>query len=66
MRWDDDNAWCLCSACHVYFTHFPLEFEQFNIDRMGEAELYALKHRAMAATGPPDYEEVLTRLRLST
>ena len=31
-RWADDNALCMCAAHHLYFTHHPLEWEQFCID----------------------------------
>lgn len=29
VRWSDQNALSLCGAHHTYFTHSPLEWEQF-------------------------------------
>lgn len=33
IRWADDNALSGCGAHHVYFTHHPLEWEQWCRDR---------------------------------
>lgn len=29
VRWDEDNAIALCRSDHVFFTHRPLEWENF-------------------------------------
>lgn len=29
IRWNEDNAVAMCAAHHMYFTHNPLEWEQF-------------------------------------
>lgn len=29
LRWSDHNALCLCAAHHTYYTHHPLEWEQW-------------------------------------
>ena len=34
-RWDFRNAFCLCAGCHVYFTHRPLEWDEWMRSRMG-------------------------------
>ena len=61
VRWEYDNAFCLCAAHHVYFTHFPLAWERFRDQKMGDA-YFALRKRAESAAGPPDYDTILTRL----
>lgn len=61
VRWDEDNAFCLCAAHHSYFTYRPLAWERFRDDRLG-ALYVAMRQRAEAANGPPDYTEVLERL----
>ena len=61
-RWDLDNGLALCSACHVYFTHFPLEFEELVTDHIGAEAFADLKVRARGTAGKVDYEAVLERL----
>ena len=61
VRWSEDNAVALCAGCHVYYTHHPLEWEQFVIRRMGAADYEALKARALAKWDG-DLESVLVRL----
>ena len=63
VRWDQDNAACLCAAHHSYFTYFPLEHEQFCKLHLGAEHYEALKLRARVARGAPDYEAILERLR---
>lgn len=62
VRWIEENALCLCSACHVYYTHFPLEFEAFVLARIGEEPYGQLKREAMQGHGPPPYREIIDRL----
>jgi 5-methylcytosine-specific restriction endonuclease McrA len=54
VRYSIDNAMCLCAACHLRYTHRPLEWEQFVISRMGEPALLDIKRRALAFRGPFD------------
>lgn len=62
IRWDRRNAWCLCSACHVYFTHRPLEWDMWLVEQWG-ADLYA-EMRALALGGElRDLEELHTELK---
>jgi hypothetical protein len=63
VRWDDDNAACLCAAHHVYFTHHPLAEERFHNQLLSPARFAELKARAEKARGVPDYAEILQRLR---
>ena len=61
VRWDRRNAFPLCRSCHVYYTHRPLQWDQYLRDAWGEP-LYALL-RHLALTGPnPDLTETLARL----
>lgn len=39
VRWDTRNAFCLCQRCHMFFTHRPLEWDEWLKDRWGE-DLY--------------------------
>lgn len=34
-RYDPDNAFGLCGACHIYFTSHPAEFVQWFIEKKG-------------------------------
>jgi hypothetical protein len=63
VRWDDDNAACLCAAHHVYFTHHPIAEDRFHNQLLSPERFSALKRRAEAATGLPDYAAILSRLR---
>lgn len=55
-RWDEDNAMALCMRCHVYFTHRPLEWENF-IDAEWDYFWFELRKRALV-TDPPDWKEL--------
>lgn len=61
-RWDEDNAVSLCSGCHIYMTHRPLEWEQWVIQKMGEENYAALKRRALVSA-KPDYDAIVERLK---
>jgi len=61
IRWDLDNAVCLCRGCHVYFTHHPIEWELWVKDQMGNVPYQTLKIRALKY-GKIDYDKVLERL----
>lgn len=61
IRWDTRNAWALCAGCHTYFTHHPIEWDLWMLDRLGvetygELRELALTHRM------PDLEVVLMEL----
>lgn len=36
VRWDERNAFALCTGCHRFFTAHPAEHHLFALDRMGE------------------------------
>jgi hypothetical protein len=63
VRWDDDNAACLCAAHHVYFTHHHLAEDRFHNQLLSPERFAELKARAEQARGRPDYEAILARLR---
>ena len=35
VRWEPLNGFCLCAGCHLYFTHRPLEWDEWMMDQMG-------------------------------
>lgn len=62
VRWDERNAVALCAGCHVKFTHFPLEWEDFIIERMGQDEYTQLRADARETSYKVDYEATLEDL----
>jgi len=60
-RWDFDNAIPLCSAHHLYFTHRPSEWEEFIIERFGQARWDDLRARSLAEF-VPDWEALCVRM----
>ena len=58
-RWDRRNAWALCAGCHVYYTHRPLEWDEWMRYRMGFAYPEV---RALALGGKADIRGVLEGL----
>lgn len=60
-RTDLDNAFCLCASCHMYFTDNPVEFGQFTIDQIGEAN-YDLLLEKRRSTAKVDWSAEAARL----
>ena len=60
-RWSMDNAVCLCSSCHVKYTHRPLEWEAWCEERW-PGRLAELKARALAGVSWVDYEAIAESL----
>lgn len=54
VRWAFDNAMCLCAACHMRFTHRPIEWDAYVTETIGEAAYADIKRRALAFKGPVD------------
>lgn len=46
-RTDLNNAFCLCSACHRFFTEWPLEFHRFVVEMIGQDAYDALRQKAL-------------------
>lgn len=61
-RWDISNAFCLCWACHQYFTAHPLEWKDFVIAKIGE-EAYEVLLRKSQLMTKPDYGQILFKLK---
>ena len=61
VRWDFNNAYCLCRKCHVSFTHHPLEWEDWVVEQMGRSSYQMLKDKARQY-GKIDYEMIINRL----
>lgn len=62
VRWDRRNAFCLCGGCHTFYTHHPIEWDLWMLDRLG-LELYS-ELRGLALTyRMPDLDVVLGELR---
>ena len=61
-RFDRRQCWALCIKCHKRYTHRPIEWSEWMVDRMGEA-LYE-EVRTLAKTGPnPDLRELRAALQ---
>lgn len=62
VRWDFRNAWALCRSHHVYFTHRPLEWDEWLHKVWGDAQYAEL--RALALTHRwPDMEALHAELK---
>lgn len=56
-RWELWNAFALCRDCHVYYTHRPLEWEEWLQERWGLDDYWANRRLAINANGyRPDKE----------
>lgn len=62
IRWNPDNAVCLCRGCHVMFTHRPLEWADWCEERF-PGRLALLKVQALAAHEKPDYDAICEGLK---
>lgn len=51
-RWDEANAWALCRACHVYFTHRPIEWDEWMRERLGPELYEVIRQQALTGKGP--------------
>ena len=60
-RWDLLNAWCLCAGCHVYYTHRPLEWDEWLRERMGSD--YEPTRRKAINGGKQDVAAIIEALR---
>jgi len=62
-RTDLNNAFCLCSKCHMRFTEWPLEFAEFVVERIGQDVYDDLQAKAQSLAKVDWYDE-LDRLRM--
>lgn len=61
-RWLPLNGFCLCAAHHVYFTHRPIEWDNWLREVWGQTTYNELRLLALRTT-PPDVAEALEKLR---
>ena len=61
VRWDRRNAYALCQGCHVFYTHRPLEWEDWLRARWG-ANYEPMRALAMSGSRP-DMDALLVKLR---
>lgn len=45
IRWDVQNALCLCFTCHLHFTGNPLDFTAWLEDYLGQGALDILREK---------------------
>lgn len=64
MRWDPDNADCLCHECHRYFETRPMEYARWYSDpgRTNPADPAELERRGNQVWDK-DYGAVVVRLK---
>ena len=62
IRFTPQNATTLCSKCHVFFTHRPLEWQDWCEERW-PGRLAMLKAQALAAHPKPDYDAICAEYR---
>ena len=57
VRWDEDNAFCLCSGCHIFWWHKnPIEAGEFTREKLGEEKYKILRAKAQAIKKWTDLE----------
>ena|SRR3990167_5124624 len=61
IRWNELNAVCLCSGCHVFFTYHPIEWENFIKSKVGEERYNWLRVEAQTYK-KIDYQEIIETL----
>ncbi len=62
LRWDYQNAFCLCNVCHLHFTQRPLEWEVWLRDKWGD-EMYDIMRQHALHDPKPEIDETARRLR---
>lgn len=62
-RWNEANAWALCSKCHMRYTHRPLEWDDLLRSTLGEGAYWSLR-RSAAVIHEQDLQIDIERLRL--
>jgi hypothetical protein len=62
-RWHEENVFCFCAGCHTYYTHRPIEWDDWLIARWGRPKYDAMREQALHG-GRQDMEAVLTSLKI--
>jgi hypothetical protein len=65
VRWDFRNAFCLCQRCHMFFTHRPLEWDEWLRARWGD-DLYTEVRRLALSTTKADLDVIRESLVAET
>lgn len=60
VRFEPANAWALCRACHMHYTHRPLEWDEWMRQRLGPNLYETLRQRALHDPNP-DLGDVIKR-----
>jgi hypothetical protein len=61
-RWDEEANFCLCSGCHFYFTHRPIEWDDYMKNVWGEEKYWRIRRQAQAVT-KTDKQKLYERLK---
>jgi HNH endonuclease len=61
-RWDERNAFCMCQGHHHWYTHRPLEWDEW-LRAVWGPELYETLRETALRGGRTDFKTVLDRLR---
>jgi len=61
-RWTEEANFCLCSGCHMKFTHDPIGWDDYMQATWGEEKYNRLRAQAQAIT-KADREEILEKLK---
>jgi len=56
-RWLEDNAVCLCKACHFYYTERPHDWNDITLEWLGEKRLGEVRLLFNTGVGPKDAEK---------
>lgn len=63
-RWDLLNGFCLCAGHHVFYTHHPIEWDDFLRSEWGGPFYEGMKLAALTVTRP-DLAQILAALQSS-
>lgn len=63
IRWDLDNAFCLCQNCHFMFTNNPEKWPLFVDQLLGEGKYMELHRRANDFSYKVDHEAIFNNLK---
>ncbi len=62
VRYDERNCFCMCQGHHVYYTHRPLEWDEWLRARLGP-DLYEELRETALRGGRTDFKVLLPSLR---
>lgn len=68
IRWEPINGLCLCAGCHMWAHRFPVDFDWWAQELIGEDIYIDLRKRAVEYAGTlkrVDLEEVIEQLEAS-